>query len=69
MLGLCVGLLPPMPAHALTPLELFEEGNRLYRDELYWAAILRYEQAGEAGLAIPLLHFNTGVAHYRARQY
>lgn len=69
MLGLCVGLSPAVPAQALTPLELFEEGNRLYRDELYWAALLRYEQAGEAGLGIPILHYNTGVAHYRARQY
>ena len=56
-------------AAALTPQELFEEGNRLYRDELYWAALLRYRQAGEAGLSTPLLHYNEGVAHYRARQY
>lgn len=49
--------------------ELFDDGNRLFRDELYWAALLRYRQAGEAGLDTPLLHYNTGVAHYRAAQY
>lgn len=49
--------------------ELFDDGNRLFRDELYWAALLRYEQAGEAGMETPLLHYNTGVAHYRAGQY
>ncbi len=69
-LALCtLCLVPVLPAFALTPLELFEEGNRLYRDELYWAALLRYRQAAEAGLSTPLLHYNTGVAHYRARQY
>lgn len=52
-----------------TASELFAEGNRLYRDDLYWAALLRYEQAADAGMDTPLLHFNVGVAHYRARQY
>ncbi len=47
----------------------FEDGNRLFRDDLYWAALLRYRQASEAGLDTPLLHFNTGVAHYRAQQH
>jgi hypothetical protein len=49
--------------------ELFADGNRLARDQLYWAALLRYEQAADAGLDTPLLHYNTGVAHYRAKQY
>lgn len=52
-----------------TATELFDEGNRLFRDDLYWAALLRYEQAAGAGMQSPLLDFNTGVAHYRARQY
>ena len=47
----------------------FEDGNRLFRDDLYWAALLRYRQAAEAGLDTPLLHFNTGVAHYKAQQH
>lgn len=49
--------------------EYFADGNRLFRDELYWAALLRYRQAREAGLDTPLLHYNEGVAHYRARQF
>lgn len=49
--------------------EYFADGNRLFRDDLYWAALLRYRQAREAGLDTPLLHYNEGVAHYRARQY
>jgi tetratricopeptide (TPR) repeat protein len=47
----------------------FEDGNRLFRDDLYWAALLRYQEAGEAGMDTPLLHFNTGVAHYKAQQH
>ena len=47
----------------------FEDGNRLFRDDLYWAALLRYQEAAEAGMDTPLLHFNTGVAHYRAQQH
>ncbi len=47
----------------------FEDGNRLFRDDLYWAALLRYREAAEAGLDTPLLHFNTGVAHYKAQQH
>ena len=47
----------------------FEDGNRLFRDNLYWAALLRYRQAAEAGLDTPLLHFNTGAAHYKAQQH
>jgi len=48
---------------------LFADGNRLLRDDLYWAALLRYEQAGDLGFETPALHFNTGVAHYRAGQH
>ncbi|MGB5353020.1 MAG: hypothetical protein WBN32_05350 [Woeseia sp.] len=59
----------PGTVFAATADELFEDGNRLNRDDLYWAALLRYEQAAEAGLDSPLLHYNSGVAHYRARQY
>lgn len=49
--------------------QYFEDGNRLFRDDLYWAALLRYRQAAEQGLDTPLLHYNEGVAHYRAMQY
>jgi len=58
-----------MPAAAMTADEAFEDGNRLFRDDLYWAALLRYRQAGEAGMDSALLHFNSGVAHYRAGQH
>lgn len=47
----------------------FEDGNRLFRDDLYWAALLRYREAAEAGMNTPLLHYNTGVAHYKAQQH
>jgi hypothetical protein len=57
------------PALALTAQETFEDGNRLFRDDLYWAALLRYRQAAEAGMDTPLLHYNAGVAHYRAKQH
>ncbi len=53
----------------MTADEYFADGNRLFRDDLYWAALLRYSQAADAGLASPLLSYNTGVAHYRAGQY
>lgn len=56
-------------AFAATASELFADGNRLFRDDLYWAALLRYREAGEAGMDTPLLHYNTGVAHYRAQQH
>ena len=49
--------------------DLFDDGNRLFRDDLYWAALLRYEQASEAGMNTALLHYNTGVAHYKAGQH
>ncbi len=56
-------------ALAATASELFADGNRLFRDDLYWAALLRYTQAAEAGMNTPLLDYNTGVAHYKAKQY
>ena len=52
----------------MTADDYFADGNRLFRDELYWAALLRYRQAEESGLDTPLLHYNTGVASYRADQ-
>lgn len=57
------------PAFAATASELFADGNRLFRDDLYWAALLRYREAAEAGMDTPLLHYNKGVAHYKADQY
>ncbi len=56
-------------AMAMSAEELFEDGNRLFRDDLYWAALLRYEQAEDAGMDTAFLHYNTGVAHYRAGQH
>jgi hypothetical protein len=64
-----VCLLPGASAVAATASELFADGNRLFRDDLYWAALLRYREAADAGMDTPLLHYNTGVAHYRARQH
>ena len=61
-------LLPGANVVAMTANDYFEDGNRLFRDDLYWAALLRYRQASESGLDTPLLHYNTGVAHYRANQ-
>ena len=62
-------LAPASAAHAMTAEQYFLDGNRLFRDDLYWAALLRYSQAAEGGLDTPLLHYNTGVAHYRAMQH
>lgn len=56
-------------AFAITANELFADGNRLFRDDLYWAALLRYRQANDAGLDTPLLHYNMGVTHYKAKQH
>ena len=39
LLALCLS----QPAAASLAQELFEDGNRLFRDDLYWAALLRYE--------------------------
>ncbi len=56
-------------AHGMSAEEYFADGTRLFRDDLYWAALLRYRQAEEQGMDTPLLHYNTGVAHYRAGQH
>lgn len=56
-------------AQALTAEQYFADGNRLFRGDLYWAALLRYRQAAEEGLNTPRLHYNMGVAHYRAGQH
>lgn len=57
------------PALANTAEDYFRDGNRLFNDDLYWAALLRYREAREAGLDSPLLSYNTGVAHYKAGQH
>jgi hypothetical protein len=62
-------LAQPTISLAATASELFADGNRLFHDNLYWAALLRYNQAAEAGMDTPLLDYNTGVAHYKAKQY
>jgi len=65
-----VGALAPMhSARAMTAEQYFADGNRLFRDDLYWAALLRYRQAGQEGLNTPVLHYNAGIAHYRAGQH
>ena len=68
LLTLTACLFAAGPASAMTPAEAFADGNRLFRDDLYWAALLRYRQALEAGFETPALHYNMGVAHYKARQ-
>ena len=64
---LCVAPIQQTAAQSATA--SFEDGNRLFRDDLYWAALLRYRQAEDAGMDTPLLHYNTGVANYRAGQH
>jgi len=59
----------PGTVFAVSAEELFTDGNRLFRDDLYWAALLRYREAEEAGLNTALLHYNSGVAHYKAGQH
>ena len=68
LLCIAISLVSPA-AHAVTAEESFADGNRLFRDDLYWAALLRYRQAADAGMETPLLQYNTGVAHYKAGQY
>jgi len=69
LLTLAVPLVPAQNAAALTAEQYFSDANRLFRDDLYWAALLRYRQAMDEGLNTPLLHYNKGVAHYRAKQH
>ncbi len=59
----------PVLAQGLSADAAFRDGNRLFRNDLYWAALLRYEQAADAGMNSPALHYNVGVTHYKARQY
>jgi hypothetical protein len=61
--------LTPVSSYALSSGEIFADGNRLFRDDLYWAALLRYRQAYEAGMDSAVLHYNMGVAHYKADQH
>jgi hypothetical protein len=69
LLALFACLAPVESARALTAEQYFSDGNRLFRDDLYWAALLRFRQAVEEGMDTPLLHYNMGVAHYRAGQH
>jgi hypothetical protein len=62
-------LTPAQQSFALTSDEMFADGNRLSRDDLYWAALLRYQQAYEAGMNSAVLHYNIGVTNYRAEQH
>ena len=62
-------ILASAQANAMTAEQYFADGNRLFREDLYWAALLRYSQAQDAGMDSPLLHYNTGIAHYRAGQH
>ena len=62
-------LAPAQQSFALSADEMFADGNRLFRDDLYWAALLRYQQAYEAGMNSAVLHYNIGVANFRAEQH
>jgi len=69
MLAVFACIAPVESARALTAEQYFNDANRLFRDDLYWASLLRYRQAAEEGMDTPLLHYNMGVAHYRAGQH
>lgn len=69
LLTACACFVPVRPVYAMTAEQYFTDGNRLFRDDLYWAALLRYKQAADEGMESPLLHYNRGVAHYRAGQH
>ena len=69
LLSALVTFSPAQTALALSAEQYFADGNRLFRDDLYWAALLRYRQAADEGMNTPLLHYNMGVAHYRAGQH
>lgn len=70
LLLLLFGALAPLQrAEAMTAEQYFMDGNRLFRDDLYWAALLRYRQAADAGMYTPLLNYNLGITHYRAKQH
>ena len=69
LLAAAVCVTMPAAAQSLNADEAFADGNRLFRDDLYWAALLRYQQAADAGFSSPVLNYNSGVAHYKARQF
>jgi len=69
LLALLLLSVVPGSAFAQAAEELFADGNRLFKDDLYWAALLRYDQAREAGMNTALLYYNMGVAHYKAGQH
>ena len=69
LLAACLAAVPAGQAAAMTAEEYFKDGNRLYYNDLYWAALLRYQQAADEGLDSAVLHYNMGVAHYRAGQH
>ena len=69
LLAFSACLAQPAGAQTMSADEAFADGNRLFRDDLYWAALLRYQQAADAGMFSPMLDYNTGVAHYKARQF
>jgi len=69
LLAMFICIVPARNATAMTAAQYFSDANRLFRDDLYWASLLRYRQAGEAGMDTPILHYNSGVAHYRAGQH
>jgi len=69
LLAVFVSVTPAQSALAMTAEQYFADGNRLFRDDLYWAALLRYRQAADEGLSTALLHYNMGIAHYRAGQH
>ena len=61
--------LAPHPTMAQDGRTLMLEGNELFRDGLYRAALLRYREANAAGLDSPLLHYNLGVTSYKVQRY
>ncbi len=68
-LAAMLAVVPHGSQAAMSADEYFADGNRLFRDDLYWAALLRYRQAAEEGMDSSVLHYNTGIAHYRAGQH
>jgi tetratricopeptide (TPR) repeat protein len=58
-----------LPAAAEDGLALMREGNALLESALHRAALARYREAQDAGIASPLLDYNIGVASYRLGRY
>ena len=70
--GALLIILAALAPHAATAQDgrtLMLEGNELFRDGLYRAALLRYREANAAGLDSPLLHYNLGVTSYKVQRY